>query len=38
VLRDDGMSDCNDVEQPRYLLLLKLIAVDLGADVPEVAV
>jgi hypothetical protein len=38
VLRDDGMSDCDDVEQLRYLLFLKLIAGDLGADLPEVAV
>ncbi|WP_291917892.1 hypothetical protein [Limnohabitans sp.] len=38
VLRDYGMSYCNDVEQLTYLLFLKLIAGDLGADVPEVAV
>jgi hypothetical protein len=38
VLRDDGMSYCDDVEQLTYLLFLKLIAGDLGADLPEVAV
>jgi type I restriction enzyme M protein len=38
VLRDDGMSYGHYVEQMTYLLFLKLIARDLGADVPEVAV
>jgi type I restriction enzyme M protein len=38
VLRDDGMSYGDYVEQMTYLLFLKLIARDLGADVPEVAV
>jgi type I restriction enzyme M protein len=38
VLRDDGMSYGDYVEQMTYLLFLKLIARDSGADVPEVAV